>query len=187
MLPLGTRAPAFELPDVASGRMVRVDDFGDKKALLVMFICRHCPYVKHVENELARIGCDYRNSSLGIVAISSNDAQAYPDDAPDSLRQMVSELGFVFPLCYDETQDVARAYSAACTPDFFLFDRERRLAYRGQLDGSRPRNSVPVTGLDLRRAIDALLNDQPIGVDQKPSLGCNIKWRTDAAISAGSR
>jgi peroxiredoxin len=132
MLALGTPAPDFQLPDVSSGKTVSLEDLSDKKALLVMFICRHCPFVKHVQNELARLGKDYASQPLGVIAISSNDADAYPDDSPESLREMASELGFTFPLCYDESQDVARAYSAVCTPDFFLFDDKRRLAYRGQ-------------------------------------------------------
>lgn len=177
MLPLGTIAPDFELPDVVSGRAITLSDFAGKKALLVMFICRHCPYVKHVQNELARLARDYENKPIGIVAISSNDAAAYPDDAPESLNEMALELGFIFPFCYDETQDIARAYAAACTPDFFLFDEDRRLVYRGQLDASRPRNSVPVTGQDLRAAIEAVLSGRAISPNQIPSLGCNIKWR----------
>ena len=178
MLPLGTAAPDFQLPEVVSGRAVALADFDGKDGLLVMLICRHCPFVKHVERELARMGRDYAPQSLGIVAISSNDARAYPDDAPDSLREMATELGFTFPYCYDETQDVARAYDAACTPDFYLFGKDRRLVYRGQLDDSRPGNNVPVTGKDLRAAIDALLQGRPISDEQKPSIGCNIKWRT---------
>ncbi|MBV9156308.1 MAG: thioredoxin family protein, partial [Acidobacteriaceae bacterium] len=141
-------------------------------------ICRHCPFVKHVQKELAQIGKDYADQSVGVVAISSNDATAYPDDAPSSLREMALELGFTFPFLYDESQEVARAYHAACTPDFFLFDAGRRLVYRGQLDDSRPGNGVPVTGRDLRTALDALLNDRPIDENQKPSIGCNIKWRS---------
>jgi peroxiredoxin len=176
MLALGTPAPEFELPDVVSGKPVQLGDFSRKKALLVMFICRHCPFVKHVQNELARLGKDYASQSLGIVAISSNDADEYLDDSPESLREMATELGFNFPLCYDESQDVARAYSAACTPDFFLFDEKRRLAYRGQLDDSRPGNGRPVTGRDLRAAIDASLNGRPVNPNQTPSIGCNIKW-----------
>jgi peroxiredoxin len=176
MLALGTPAPEFRLPDVSSGKTISLKDFQDKNALLVMFLCRHCPFVKHVQQELARLGKDYASQSLGIVAISSNDADAYPDDSPESLREMASELGFNFPLCYDESQDVARAYSAACTPDFFLFDDQRRLAYRGQLDDSRPGNGKPVTGRDLRAAIDALLKGRPVDPNQKPSIGCNIKW-----------
>ncbi|MGA8028067.1 MAG: thioredoxin family protein [Bryobacteraceae bacterium] len=177
MLPLGTSAPDFELPDVVSGETIGLNRFADKNALLVMFICRHCPFVKHVEQELAQLGKDYSRRPLGIVAISSNDAGMYPDDAPGSLREMALELKFNFPFCYDESQDTARAYGAACTPDFFLFDAARRLAYRGQLDNSRPGNGIPVTGGDLRTAIDALLTGQPVDANQKPSIGCNIKWR----------
>lgn len=177
MLPLGTEAPAFSLPDVVSGKTVSNSDFVGEKALLVMFICRHCPYVKHVQNELAKLGRDYAPQPLGIVAISSNDAQTYPDDRPESLREMAAELGFTFPLLYDESQEVARAYQAACTPDFFLFGADRKLVYRGQLDNSRPNSGKPVTGRDLREAIDAVLNGQRVASEQQPSLGCNIKWR----------
>lgn len=177
MLALGTPAPEFQLPDVVSGETISLASFADKTALLVMFICRHCPFVKHVQNELAAIGKDYQNKSLGIVAISANDVENYPDDAPDQLQQMAKELGFTFPVCYDESQTVAKAYTAACTPDFFLFDADRKLAYRGQLDDSRPGNDKPVTGRDLRAAIDALLAGQPISADQNPSIGCNIKWK----------
>ncbi len=177
MLPLGTAAPDFQLPEVTSGELVGLDRFQGKKALLVMFICRHCPYVKHVQQELARLGRDYADKPLGIVAISSNDAAAYPDDAPESLREMAEELGFNFPFCYDETQETARAYSAACTPDFFVFDEKRFLAYRGELDPSRPGNGIPVNGCELRAAIENLLNGRPVDTTQKPSMGCNIKWR----------
>lgn len=177
MLALGTIAPDFALPDVVSGKTISLDTFQGKDALLVMFICRHCPFVKHVQTELAKLGQDYANDALGIVAISANDAANYPDDAPDSLKAMAIELGFPFPLCYDETQAVAQAYTAACTPDFFLFDANRRLVYRGQLDDSRPSNGLPVTGIDLRQAIDAALANQPIDAEQKPSIGCNIKWK----------
>ncbi|MCX7597020.1 MAG: thioredoxin family protein [Fischerella sp.] len=177
MLPLGTNAPDFHLPDVVSGEMISLSKFADKKALLVMFICRHCPFVKHVQHELAKLGKDYSQSDLGIVAISANDAENYPDDAPDSLKAMADELGFKFPLCYDETQETAKAYTAACTPDFFLFDSDRKLVYRGQLDDSRPSNNQPVTGADLRAAIEAVLASKPVNSDQKPSIGCNIKWK----------
>lgn len=177
MLPLGTPAPDFQLPDVTSGKTISLDQFKDKKALLVMFICRHCPFVKHVQDELARLGKDYAGKSFGIVAISSNDASAYPDDAPERLRQMAGELGFNFPLCYDESQETAKAYDAACTPDFYVFDEKRQLAYRGQLDDSRPGNGKPVTGHDLRKAIDDLLAGRSVPAEQMPSLGCNIKWR----------
>ena len=177
MLALGTAAPAFALPDVVSGEMISLDTVHGKDALLVMFICRHCPFVKHIQTELAKLGQDYANSPLGIVAISANDATNYADDAPDRLQQMAVELGFTFPLCYDETQEVAQAYTAACTPDFFLFDANRQLVYRGQLDDSRPSNGLPVTGKDLRGAIEAVLAKQPIASEQTPSIGCNIKWK----------
>ena len=177
MLALGTPAPDFRLPDVTSGELVSLGQFQGRKGLLVMFICRHCPFVKHVQGELARLGEDYADKPLGIVAISSNDAAAYPDDAPESLREMARELGFRFPFCFDESQDVARAYNAVCTPDFFLFDGSRRLVYRGQFDGSRPGNQIPVNGSDLRAAIENVLNGQPVDPNQKPSIGCNIKWR----------
>lgn len=177
MLALGTIAPDFQLPDVVSGQTISLSTFADKKALLVMFICRHCPYVKHVQEELAKLGRDYKDTDLGIVAISANDAANYPDDAPESLKAMATELGFTFPFCYDESQETAKAYTAACTPDFFLFDGDRKLVYRGQLDDSRPQNGLPVTGKDLRAAIDAVLAGQPPSEDQKPSLGCNIKWK----------
>ena len=177
MLPLGTKAPNFQLADVVTGKSTSLQTFEQKKALLVMFICCHCPFVKHVQQELAQIGQDYRDRSLGIVAISANDAVKYPDDDAQHLKLMAETLGFNFPLCYDETQSVAKAYTAACTPDFFLFDRARELVYRGQLDDSRPSKDIPVTGQDLRRAIEAILGDRVIDFEQKPSIGCNIKWK----------
>jgi len=181
MLALGTEAPDFELPDVVSGKTIRPNSFTGKKALLVMFICRHCPYVQHVRQELARLGEDYEGKSVGIVAVSSNYAMQYPEDAPDRLREMAAQLAFKFPFCHDEAQDVAKAYTAACTPDFFLFDESRRLAYRGQLDDSRPGSGIPVTGRDLRAAIDAVLAGNPVNPSQKPSIGCNIKWKPGGA------
>lgn len=177
MLPLGSVAPPFALPDVVSSQICSLDSFAGKTALLVMFICRHCPYVVHVEQEIAKIGRDYRDSNLGIVAISSNDASRYPDDAPPRLKEMAMRLGFAFPFCVDETQDVAKAYRAACTPDFYLFDQDRQLVYRGQLDESRPGNNKPVTGRDLRAAIDAVLEGKPVDRNQKSSVGCSIKWK----------
>jgi len=177
MLALGTQAPAFRLPDVVSKKTISLETFTGKPALLVMFICRHCPYVQHVKAALAHLGRDYTSRDVGIVAISANDAAHYPDDAPDQLKAMAQELGFTFPFCYDESQAVAKAFSAACTPDFFLFDRGRRLVYRGQLDESRPGNGKPVTGRDLRAALDAVLAGRPVSSDQKPSIGCNIKWK----------
>ncbi|MEO1558985.1 MAG: thioredoxin family protein [Cyanobacteria bacterium J06632_19] len=177
MLSLGTKAPDFQLPDVVSGETISLATFTDKKAILVMFICRHCPFVKHVQQELAQLGKDYLPSGLGIVAISANDVKNYPDDAPDLLKEMATELDFKFPLCYDESQETAKIYTAACTPDFFLFDGEQKLFYRGQLDDSRPSNGKPVTGEDLRSAIDAVLASKSLTESQKPSIGCNIKWK----------
>lgn len=177
MLSLSTKAPDFHLPEVGSGETISLANFANKKSLLVMFICRHCPFVKHIQTELAQLGKDYFNTDLGIIGISANDAQNYPNDAPESLKEMSTELGFKFPLCYDETQATAKAYTAACTPDFFLFDQQRKLVYRGQLDDSRPSNNKPVTGADLRAAIEAVLADQPITNEQQPSIGCNIKWK----------
>jgi peroxiredoxin len=177
MLPLGTQAPDFQLPDTVSGETISLDTFADKQALLVAFICRHCPFVQHVKGELAQLGKDYADAELGIVAISANDADNYPDDAPEKLAEMAQELDFNFPLCYDESQETAKTYTAACTPDFFLFDGDRKLVYRGQLDDSRPSSDQPVTGKDLRAAIDAVLASQPVSSEQKPSMGCNIKWK----------
>jgi thiol-disulfide isomerase/thioredoxin len=176
MLPLGTPIRTFHLPDVVSGRVVSPADFADRKALLIMFICEHCPYVKHVRSELARLGKDYADRSLGIIAISSNDVETYPDDSPANLKRMAQQAGFSFPVCYDETQDVAKAFTAACTPDFFLFDENRKLEYRGQLDDSRPDQGTS-NGRDLRAAIDAVLENRQVDPDQKPSIGCNIKWK----------
>jgi peroxiredoxin len=177
ILSLGTQAPDFHLPHVVSGKSISLATFADKKALLVMFLCQHCPFVKPITLELAKLGKDYISSNLGIVAISSNDINQYPDDAPESLKKMATELGFNFPLCYDETQETAKAYTADCTPDFFIFDAERKLVYRGQLDDSYPGNGKPVTGADLRAAIEAVLAGKPVATEQKPSIGCNIKWK----------
>lgn len=180
MLALGTRAPAFALPDLG-GRTVTLDDFADVPALLVMFVCNHCPYVQHVERELAAVARDYQPRGLAVVAISANDVAAYPADGPAGMREQVARAGFTFPYLYDETQDVARAYHAACTPDLFLFDRQRRLVYRGQLDDSRPGNGVAVTGADLRGAVDAVLAGRPVPPEQTPSIGCNVKWKPGSA------
>ncbi|MCY6488814.1 thioredoxin family protein [Leptolyngbya sp. GGD] len=177
MLTLGALAADFQLPDVLTGQTVTLADFADQKALLVLFISRHCPYVQHIKYELAQLGQDTRDRGLGIVAISSNDAITHPDDAPDSLKEFAEELNLSFPLLFDESQQTAKDYFAACTPDIFLFDQGRRLVYRGQLDDSRPRNDIPVTGKDLRAAIAAVLSDLPVAYDQKPSIGCNIKWK----------
>jgi len=183
MLPLGTAAPPFSLRDVVSGQIYSLDAFTGKAALLVIFMCRHCPYVVHVQDEIARVGRDYADAALGIIAISSNDPASYPDDAPERLKEMAQGLAFRFPLCFDETQAVAKSYRAACTPDFYLFDRDRRLVYRGQLDDSRPSNNQPVTGRDLRAAIDAVLAGKPVDSNQKPSIGCSIKWKPGNAPS----
>ncbi|HCV42555.1 MAG TPA: thioredoxin family protein, partial [Bacteroidetes bacterium] len=176
MLPLGTQAPGFSLPDVVTGKTISLATFRGKKALLVMFICRHCPYVKHIENELARIGKDYGTKEVGIVAITSNDPVAYPEDSPASTKEMAIELGFTFPVCFDENQEIAKTYLAACTPEFYVFDASRQLVYRGQLDDSRRGNDTPVTGRDVRAALDAVLAGRPVDPNQKPSIGCNIKW-----------
>jgi peroxiredoxin len=176
MLPLGTPAPEFSLPDT-EGRPVALVDFKDAPALLVMFICNHCPYVKHVRQGLQRLGSDLQARGVAVVGINSNDVAAYPDDAPDKMRSEKRAAGYTFPYLFDETQAVARAYRAACTPDFFLFGRNLRLVYRGQMDDSRPGNDRPVTGEDLRAAVEALLAGRPAPADQKPSMGCNIKWK----------
>ncbi len=176
MLALGSAAPDFSLPDV-TGKTVSLSDFKNSPALLVMFICNHCPFVKHVRGELAKLGRDYSSKGAALVAINANDASKYPDDGPERMKEEVKSAGYTFPYLYDLTQNVAQAYRAACTPDFFLFDRERRLVYRGQLDDSRPGNGVPVTGKDLRAALDAVLAGKPVPPDQKPSIGCNIKWK----------
>ena len=183
MIPLGTPAPDFNLPDVVTGRKISLGVFKNKTALLVMFICNHCPYVQHVKPELVRLSRDYAAKDIGIVAISSNDAVEYPDDKPESLKEMAGKLGLSFPFCYDESQEVAKKYSAACTPDFFLFKRLKKnnfleLFYRGQLDDSRPGNGRPVTGRDLRAAMDAALGAKSVApAVQRPSIGCNIKWK----------
>jgi peroxiredoxin len=176
MLPLGANAPAFELPD-PSGRGFALAGFDGSPALLVAFISNHCPFVKHVRAGLASLAAEYQKRGVAVVAIASNDAQAYPEDGPEGMAVEAKAAGYTFPYLFDETQQVAKAYGAACTPDFFLFDRERRLFYRGQMDGSRPGNGVPVTGEDLRKALDAVLEGRPAPAHQRPSLGCNIKWK----------
>jgi peroxiredoxin len=175
MLPLGTPAPDFKLPDT-SGKTVSLSDFRDKP-VLVMFICNHCPFVKHIRAELARLGRDFQSRGVGIVAISSNDVANYPEDSPAKMKEEARAAGYIFPYLYDESQTVARTYDAACTPDFFLFDTKHRLVYRGQLDDSRPGNALPVSGKDLRAALDAVLTGKEVSPAQKPSVGCNIKWK----------
>ena len=177
MLELGTRTPDFSLPDVCTGQTVSLNSFSDKDALLVVFMCAHCPYVKLVESELAAIGRDYADRGLGMVAISTNDAENYPDDAPEHLKEQADRLGFTFPYLYDDEQQAAKAYRAACTPDLYLFDKNMELAYRGQLDDARPGNDKPVTGKDLRAAIDSVLAGEKVTESQLPATGCNIKWK----------
>jgi peroxiredoxin len=176
MLELGTLAPGFRLPDT-DGRTVSLDDAVGEKGLLVMFICNHCPYVKHVRAELARLGRDCAAQGIGVVAIASNDVAQYPEDGLAGMKEEKAGAGYTFPYLFDEAQDVAKAYRAACTPDLFLFDAARRLVYRGQLDESRPGNGVPVTGKDLRAAVAAMLEERPVDARQKASMGCNIKWK----------
>jgi peroxiredoxin len=179
MLPLGTKAPAFDLIGV-DGRRVTVDDFQGARALLIVFLCNHCPYVKHIADGLATVCREYQEQGVAVVGINSNDAASYPEDSPEQMAREAEQRRYTFPYLYDETQEVARAYRAACTPDFFLFDAEQRLVYRGQFDSSRPGSEIPVTGEDLRAAMDAVLAGDPLPSDQKPSIGCNIKWRTGA-------
>ena len=178
MVPLGTPCPTFHLPDVSSGQPLSLESFKNKDVLLVMFLCRHCPYVVHVQAELARIGREYAARGVAVVAISANDAAQYPDDGPVGLRRQASEQGFAFPYLYDDSQAVAKAFGAACTPDFFVYDANRQLVYRGQLDDSRPGNGKPVTGRDLRAALDAALAGRPALEPQRPSAGCNLKWKS---------
>ena len=181
LIALGAAMPAFRLPDVVSGKLVSPDDFAGRKAMLLIVTCRHCPYAQHVKDGIAHLARDYADKSIGMIAISANDPAGYPDDAPDRLKEMAVKAGFVFPLVFDETQETAKVLTAVATPDFFLFDQQRRLVYRGQFDASRPGNGKPVTGSDVRAAIDALLSDRPIPERQVPSFGCSIKWK------AGSR
>ncbi len=176
MVPLGTEAPAFRLAD-AEGKITSIDDFKGSPALLVVFLCNHCPFVKHVLPHFVGLAREYQRRGVGIVGISANDVESYPDDAPEKMAKLSRTMGFTFPYLYDESQQVAKAYGAACTPDFYLFDRDRRLVYRGQMDDSRPSNRRPVTGNDLRAALDAVLDGRPVFGDQKPSVGCNIKWK----------
>ncbi|UCF19432.1 MAG: thioredoxin family protein [Gemmatimonadota bacterium] len=177
MLPLGTKPPHFELTNAVDGRSLTLDDFGAATALLVMFICNHCPYVQHVRSELGRLARDYMSAGLAIAAVNSNSKETHPEDGPSQMRELALTEGWDFPYLFDESQAVAKSFRAACTPDFFLFDADRRLAYRGQLDESRPGNLVPVTGQDLRQAIEAVLMGEPPLEKQVPSIGCNIKWR----------
>jgi len=177
MLPLGTKAPDFELPDAVSGKMMRLETLQSEKATVIMFICNHCPYVIHVNEELVRLAKDYQPRGVAFAAISSNDVEKYPADAPDKMREVAEREGYTFPYLFDESQEVAKAYDAACTPDFYVFDGNMQLAYRGRLDDSRPNSGRPLTGADLRAALDAVLSGAPVPEKQYPSGGCNIKWK----------
>ena len=178
MLSLGTVAPGFNLVDSKSGKEASLDEFKSDKATLVMFICNHCPYVKHVQTQLVQMVNDYIKKGVSFIAINSNDVKNYPEDSPDRMKEVADEFSYPFPYLFDETQEIAKAYEAACTPDFYIFDNELKLVYRGQLDDSRPGNNIPVSGIDIRNALDCILNGNPISLDQKPSVGCNIKWKT---------
>jgi len=177
MVALGTNAPHFILPDTVSGKDISLKNIKGEKGTMIMFICNHCPFVKHINAELVRLANDYKYKGIGFVAISSNDVVNHPDDAPGLMTQVAKELKYPFPYLYDESQEIAKAYDAACTPDFFIYDKELRLVYRGQLDDSRPGNEVPVTGKDIRYALDCLIKNVPIPKEQRPSIGCNIKWK----------
>jgi len=177
MVPLGTKAPDFTLPDTISGKRMSLEELKSEQATVVMFICNHCPYVKHLQGQLVELANDYIPQGVAFIAISSNDADGYPEDRPERMQEVAQRLGYPFPYLYDEPQEVAKAYKAACTPDFYIFDQEMKLVYRGQLDSSRPNSGVPVTGQDVRSALDNLLAGKPVDPHQVPSLGCNIKWK----------
>lgn len=176
MLALGTKAPHFSLPDI-KGNIVSLGDFAEAPALLVVFMCNHCPYVKHILSDLVRLVKEYQTKGIAVVGINSNDCANFPEDSPKMMAKIAKKAGFTFPYLFDETQEVAKAYCAACTPDFFLFDKERKLVYRGQMDDSRPGSNIPVTGLELIKAMNAVLAGRQVGAEQKPSMGCNIKWK----------
>lgn len=177
MLPLGTQAPDFTLPDTLSGEILSLSELKSDKATVIMFICNHCPYVIHIKDEMANLAKDYGQKGVSFIAISSNDVENYPQDSPELMTKWINDLGTPFPYLYDETQEVAKAYQAACTPDLFVFDGNLKCAYRGQFDDSRPKNEKPVTGKDLRKALDEILEGKPVSFDQIPSIGCNIKWK----------
>ena len=179
MLPLGTVAPKFTLLDAVSGKQVSLAELSSSRATVIMFICNHCPYVIHVNEEIVRLAKDYQDTGVAFIAISSNDVANYPADSPEKMKELAQKEGYTFPYLYDETQEVAKAYDAACTPDFYVFNAEMRLAYRGQLDGSRPNSGIPLTGEDLRAALDSVLLGRPVSMQQRPSAGCNIKWKKD--------
>ena len=177
MIALGTKATEFTLPDTVSGKNLSLSDMRSDKVTVIMFICNHCPFVKHVNAGLVKLANDYITKGVSFIAISSNDVINFPDDSPEKMKLLSEELGYPFPYLYDESQEVARAYDAACTPDFFIYDKDLKLAYRGQMDDSRPSNGLPVTGKDIRAALDMLLAGKPVSAEQRPSIGCNIKWK----------
>jgi len=177
MIPLGSKASEFELLDARSANRVSLNRSKGRTATVIMFICNHCPFVKHVNPELVRIGNDYSGKGVSFIAISSNDVAQYPEDGPDTMKKVAAELNYPFPYLFDETQDVAKAYQAACTPDFFIYDKDLNLVYRGQLDSSRPGNDIPLSGKDIRAALDNIINNKPVSENQVPSIGCNIKWK----------
>lgn len=177
MLPLGTVAPDFKLIDSKNGKEASLDELKSVKATVIMFICNHCPYVKHVQTELVQLANDYIEKGVSFIAINSNDVENYPEDSPDRMKEVAEEFSYPFPYLFDETQEIAKAYEAACTPDLYIFNNELKLVYRGQLDDSRPGNDIPVSGIDIRNALDCVLNSKPVSLDQKPSMGCNIKWK----------
>ena len=177
MIPLGTKAPVFSLRDVVSGKVFNLSQQKSEKATVIMFICNHCPFVKHIQNEIISIANQYIAKGIRFIAINANDVKNYPEDSPQNMQKLAEELKFPFPYLYDETQEIAKAYGAECTPDFFVFDRTLACVYRGQFDGARPSNKVPVTGEDLKSALNCILTDEPVSQDQKPSIGCNIKWK----------
>jgi peroxiredoxin len=177
MVELATKAPDFLLPDTVSGKQISLDDVRGRTATLVMFICNHCPFVKHINDELVNLANEFKNKGIGFVAISSNDADNYPEDAPELMKEVAEQLHYPFPYLYDKSQEIAKAYQATCTPDFFIFNNKLELVYRGQLDDSRPGNGIPVTGKDIRHALVCLLSNQPVAKEQRPAIGCNIKWK----------
>ena len=179
MIPLGTKASPFTLPDTVSGEMMSLDQLKSDQVTVVMFLCNHCPYVKHVNPQLVQVARDYQSQGVSFVGISSNDVETYPEDSPEEMEKVAQQLGYPFPYLYDESQEVAHSYQAACTPDLYVFDGDMKLVYRGQLDDARPKNEQPVTGRDLRQALDNVLAGKPVSADQKPSIGCNIKWKAD--------
>ncbi|MEO5945175.1 MAG: thioredoxin family protein [Chitinophagaceae bacterium] len=177
MIALGTVVPPFSLPDTVSEKLISIENIKGDKGTLIMFICNHCPFVVHVNEELVKLANDYKEKGIGFLAISANDIVTHPGDGPDKMKAMAEKLNYPFPYCYDETQGVAKAFGAVCTPDFFIYNNDNQLVYRGQLDDSRPGNGIPVTGNDIRKALDNLINDQPVATEQRPSIGCNIKWK----------